>query len=661
MEEEKKEEGSANQHPRIHWSRLIQKKVWVTGLVLAVLALVLGGSTFVYAQRYEEKIYPGTFIGNVDIGNKTVAEASALLQQAFQEMLSQGERLDIEGTVGRIDLHITGAEESDLSYDLLSFDADNAAQEAFNINHGTHRLRGALASMPTVLFKNNITPTISVRTEQLASTIRGAFPNLEQSGADTSFAVTWEKNTPIVTVTPGTEGLMIDTAQAATLLLQDAQDFTLSGITLQRTASSVTVTTEEATPLIPEAKTVLENAPFTLHYTTQDKQEHTWDVDQKTLAQWIRPIKKDDGTFQVGLDTKHVSDFLLGVHSVLDVAAQDAKFTIEGEKVTEFLGSQSGVQVDDAATTAALEAALLTKEATIEVVVSTTEPTVSTGSVNNLGIKELLGTGYSNYGRSPANRIKNIAHGSGKLNGTLIAPGETFSAIEHLAPFTLEDGYFPELVILGDEIKPEIGGGLCQIGTTLFRAAMNSGLDIVERRNHSLLVSYYNDPTNGKPGTDATLYEPNPDLKFTNTTGNYILLMTSVNQQTGDLYFTFWGTSDGRKAWYDPPVVLSTSPAGEDRITQTTTLAPGVEKCQSAHPGASTNFTYHILAADGTETTKDFSSYYRPLPKICLVGIDPAATPPVDNGTTPSDPAATPLTDTTDITTTDTPTTPAIE
>jgi vancomycin resistance protein YoaR len=113
----------------------------------------------------------------------------------------------------------------------------------------------------------------------------------------------------------------------------------------------------------------------------------------------------------------------------------------------------------------------------------------------------------------------------------IIKPGEEFSANHYAGPFTAENGYLPEAVIKGNEIKNEIGGGMCQIGTTLFRMAMNTGLQITQRRNHSLVVSYYADPVNGNPGTDATLYEPLLDLKFLNDTGNYLLLQTDIDYQ----------------------------------------------------------------------------------------------------------------------------------
>ena len=98
------------------------------------------------------------------------------------------------------------------------------------------------------------------------------------------------------------------------------------------------------------------------------------------------------------------------------------------------------------------EAALLTtgNDAAITLVVVVKEPEITTAKANRLGIQNMLGVGTSSYKGSPANRIKNIRHGVSKLNGLIIAPDETFSLIAALRPFTLEDGYFPDMVIKGD-------------------------------------------------------------------------------------------------------------------------------------------------------------------------------------------------------------------
>ena len=347
------------------------------------------------------------------------------------------------------------------------------------------------------------------------------------------------------------------------------------------------------------------------------------------LKIWLLPTLDPAAAPTLTLDTAAMDAFLSGIHTDIDIAPQDAKFVIEGDRVVEFAQSRDGFVINDDQVLKDLLAALGTDETTIVITAERTAPAVPTGSANDLGINEVLGVGISNFSGSPANRRANIAHGADKLNGILVPPGETLSLLEQLRPFTIADGYLPELVIKGDEIVPEVGGGLCQIGTTTFRASMNAGLDIVERRNHSLVVSYYNDPSNGQPGTDATIYDPAPDFKVMNDTGHYIMLVTEVDTSKSQLTFTFWGTSDGRAGSYTPPVVLSWTGYGASVDKETTSLAPGVRKCQAPHPGATTTFDYNIILPDGTTKTREFFSSYRSLPTICLVGIgEVTPTPP---------------------------------
>jgi vancomycin resistance protein YoaR len=189
----------------------------------------------------------------------------------------------------------------------------------------------------------------------------------------------------------------------------------------------------------------------------------------------------------------------------------------------------------------------------------------------------------------------------------------------------------PEEVIKGNQIKKEIGGGMCQIGTTLFRMAMNAGMPITERTNHSLVVGYYADPVNGNPGTDATVYEPILDFKFFNDTGGYLLLETNIDFKKQQLKFTLWGKPDGRTGSYTHPIVSKWIPAGEPQITYTDTLKPGEQKCQNAFRGAVASFTYTRYTSTTEKIDRVFTSYYRPLPKICMVGADPTVCPDMKN------------------------------
>jgi vancomycin resistance protein YoaR len=261
------------------------------------------------------------------------------------------------------------------------------------------------------------------------------------------------------------------------------------------------------------------------------------------------------------------------------------------------------------------------KKVSEQLTLTTWESQRKLGELNPFGIQELLGTGWSSMRNSVPERYANITNGINKLNGLLVAPGQEFSTIGALSPFTIENGYVEGLAIKKKKILPEVGGGMCQVSTTLFRAAMNSGLKITDRSNHSVVVDYYNDPRNGLPGTDATIYEPAPDFKFKNDTQNYVLISTRV-EAGGQIYFDFWGTRDGRIGSFTVPQVLSrTESTAEPVYDLSSSIPTGQVKCSGPFNGMSTVFTYVRTLKDGTIERVPYFSYYRPQGRNCLVGM----------------------------------------
>lgn len=179
-----------------------------------------------------------------------------------------------------------------------------------------------------------------------------------------------------------------------------------------------------------------------------------------------------------------------------------------------------------------------------------TKPKITGDDRERLGLKELIGEGKTNFKGSPKNRIFNINRALKQFQNVLIAPGEEFSFVKYLGDVDGEHGYLPELVIKNNQTTPEFGGGICQVSSTVFRAAIYSGLKLTERRNHAYPVQYY------KPyGMDATVYIPKPDLKFINNTPGYILMQSTIDGF--DLTFHFFGTKDGRSVNVDGPHILS--------------------------------------------------------------------------------------------------------
>jgi vancomycin resistance protein YoaR len=219
-------------------------------------------------------------------------------------------------------------------------------------------------------------------------------------------------------------------------------------------------------------------------------------------------------------------------------------------------GGVKGSIVDGVKTSLSLRSALVQGKSSVAVAMKPHRPSVfSAEDFAKLSFPNLLTTGETSFAGSPKNRIHNIIVGTARFNGLVVMPGEEFSFNTYLGDVDHKNNYLPELVIKENVTTPEFGGGICQISTTAFRAAMQAGLDITYRRNHSYPVSYY-----GAPGFDATVYQPAPDFRFLNDMKTPILLKTSV--VGSKVRFEVWGTSDGRSVKINGPFTTEKKPDG---------------------------------------------------------------------------------------------------
>lgn len=601
-----------------------RKKILITTGTGVLVVLVIAGGSYGYVEAFEGKVYPNVKIGSINVGGKTQAEANEAVQAAYNGMLDRGAPVRLVANdvnkLSVIDLRASGSTDPDLVYDLVSMNVDKATDEALNAGRESdNAFVNTLNALYTLAVGKTVDVETTINQAGIDEAIKKEFESFEQPGEQTNFDIEIDGDDVTVDVTEGTIGYTIDSQEVVSAIAEAAQQFQINEIQIGFTEMQ-TVTKEMAEQLVEGAQAAILSAPYTLTYESEKQFSYDWEISREDIADWIYPAYSNDGKIELALDVEAMEEFLDGIREDVDVEAQNARFAMEDGRVVEFAGSLNGVTLDEEMTLKDLIARLGEEDVELAISVETVEPEVTTNSVNSLGITEIVGVGTSNFAGSPANRRSNIKHGADKLNGLLIAPGEEFSLVKALSPFTIADGWLPELVIKDDEIKPEVGGGACQFGTTLFRAAMNTGLEITQRRNHSLVVSYYDDPSNGNPGTDATIYDPSPDLRFVNDTEDYLLLTTEVNFETADMIFTFWGTSDGRKGYYTPPEILSWSGYGATVEKETDSLAPGVRRCQAAHAGATTSFDYIVEYADGETFEHNYTSVYRSLPQICLVG-----------------------------------------
>ncbi|MCS7067476.1 MAG: VanW family protein [Meiothermus sp.] len=231
----------------------------------------------------------------------------------------------------------------------------------------------------------------------------------------------------------------------------------------------------------------------------------------------------------------------------------------------------------------------------------------------NLGIRQLLAEATTSFGGSSYERRFNIALGASRLNGVQIAPGETFSFARAMGEVSERTGFKKAFVISGEQTVEGVGGGMCQVSTTLFRSAYFAGLPIVQRRPHSYQVRYYQ-PT----GLDAAVFLPYLDLKFKNDTPGHLLIQSSVSGSR--LTFRVFGTKDRTVSWSNP-VTLSRTPAPPTRFIVSPELpAQRFVQVDWAAEGATVNVYRTIRFTNGKVTKDTLSSTYRPWGAVWLVG-----------------------------------------
>jgi vancomycin resistance protein YoaR len=204
-----------------------------------------------------------------------------------------------------------------------------------------------------------------------------------------------------------------------------------------------------------------------------------------------------------------------------------------------------------------------------------------------------------------------------QFNGIVIAPGQTFSFDQYLGEVDEANGYEDAYVIFQDQTVLGPGGGVCQVSTTMFRAAFWGGYPIAERWAHAYRVGYYEPPV----GLDATVFSPSVDFKFKNDTENYILIQTVFDQKNTKLTFNFWGTKPNRTVEMQDPIVENIIPHGPAVYTNDATLKKGVTKqVDTAHDGMDVTI-WRTIKVNGQVVKKDkFFSRYEPWIARYLVG-----------------------------------------
>lgn len=342
-------------------------------------------------------------------------------------------------------------------------------------------------------------------------------------------------------------------------------------------------------------------------------------LDQKALSK--APVKLE---IETAVDADAVAAFAEKSATFVR-APQDASITRENGEfiVTE---SVSGLVVDAQATKAALDEALkggIDEPITVTAVVKESEPARTTEALSS--ITDLLGTFSTNFSTGNASRSKNLRNGASKVNGWVLMPGEVFSAYECMTPFTQANGYASAGSYENGRVVDTVGGGACQLCTTLYNAALRAEVEITQRQNHSMLVAYV------KPSEDAAIAGTYKDLKFKNNYETPLYIEGQVDG--GTLTFSIYGkeTRPANRTIKFVSETLGSIDPGAPVTKVDPSLAPGAKvREQSAHVGRRSRLWKYVYV-DGVETEKEIlhTDSYMASKAIYRVGPEAAAVAPV--------------------------------
>ncbi|HPJ16627.1 MAG TPA: VanW family protein [Candidatus Woesebacteria bacterium] len=328
----------------------------------------------------------------------------------------------------------------------------------------------------------------------------------------------------------------------------------------------------------------------------------------QTLINWL--------DFDQNCRTDNISFYVDSVATSIKKDPIDAVFQFENGKVLEFKPATKGYSLNSTELKNQLcpsvnQIIASSSNQTIETPLNYTDPTTQNSMVNDLGIKELLGRGVSTFKHSSTIRNHNVEKGASIVNRVLVAPGETFSFLKNLGEVSLETGFKKAYVIRAGKTELDVGGGICQVSTTLFRAMLNAGLNITERKNHAYRVGYYEEDM--PPGYDATVFIPSPDLKFINDTGHHLLIQSTYDGVNKKLTYDIYGTSDGRKTEITNYRQWGAAPPPPAVYIDDPTLAPGkVVQDEHAIAGLKTSFDWKVTRDSQIIHQKTFTSNFVP-------------------------------------------------
>ena len=587
-----------------------------------LLALAVWG-LYSYESSYAERIYPGVSAVSVALGGKTRAEARTALLS----------RLNPKQMVSLRD----GTQRYMLSLAELGIqpDVDALLAAAFAIGRPAGWTAGVAEQLDARLSGRSVSAALVMDEGAAQVTLKRLSRQIERAPRDASVSLLGAQ---VVSEAP-LSGRALDIAGTLENIRQALQR--PAGVGLE-----ADVVVRELPPLVSDGAEaaaqmrVILSAP--LHLTLAEQawnetgktttglllspiqQDRLWTIDTGMLASLARVRQAPNGSGRASLlvsfDDQKLTAFLNEIGAQIERKPRDARFYFDEKtaRLSPLVASQEGRTLDVAATLQRIKAqALSSDNRTVPLVVQSIKPTIALEDADAFNIHELVVAGTTSFFGSSPERIQNVRVATSQFNGVVVAPGQEFSFNQYLGEVLDANGYEPAFVIIGDRTDVGIGGGVCQVSTTAFRAAFFGGFKITQRWAHGYTVHYYEPPV----GLDATVYAPLVDFRFVNDTPNYLLIQPSIDLKENTLTFKFFGTRNNRTVEMEGPTITKVIPHPADAYEKDPTLPVGVVKqVDFAADGKTVVVNRTVKDGEKVLYRDRFTSTYRPWQARFMVG-----------------------------------------
>jgi vancomycin resistance protein YoaR len=568
-------------------------------MFLAAVLVTLAGFEIWFSGR----IYPGVSISGIDLAGLRPAAAAEQLTQALNYS-QQGRILLKDGNL------IWQATPAQLGFFL---DANTEAQAAYQEGRQGGPIGELFAQLEAWNYGINLPPTVVYDQRVTQQFLLALAKQIDKPVIEANLGL----NGVDVVVNSGQVGRTLDIPASLSLIsaqLQTLQD-AIVPLVVHETPPVIFDTSQQAAI----ARSIL-SQPLTLTLPDGQTDAGPWTFDISTLASMLTfdTVQTSSGaTYQVGVNGDLLRTYLANIAPNLAKTSQNARFTfndsthqlelIQHAVIGRSLNIDSSIQ--------AINQELAQGEHKIALVFDTVNPPVTDSTTAaNLGITQLVQSTTTYFYGSAAARVQNIKTASSRFQGLLVAPGETFSMAQALGDINLDNGYAEAPIILGDQTIAGVGGGVCQVSTTLFRTVFSAGYPITERHPHAYMVGYYEQTSNGTinlkvAGLDATVFVPLVDFKFVNDTPYWLLMETYVNGYS--LTWKFYSTSDGRTVSWDTTGLQNIVPAPPPLYTLNPDLPTGtIKQVDWAVEGADVTIT-RVVSRNGSVYFQDkFTTHY---------------------------------------------------